>query len=128
MANITPTSVVMDRMPAILITWTGFDTNGDVGLAFDSWKTNNFYGNLYEKATAIVSRTAGANAIDVDVNVSLDDSKYEVTNLNNFTAHDVYKYETPVGDNVEIPWRHWKVDIVSIGVGNTLDLELWLYK
>ena len=128
MTTITPTVTLFDKTPAILVTFAGFNTNGDDG-SFDSWKTSNFYGNLYRGATAIITRTAGTGtAIDVDVNVSLDNSKQEASNINNMTAVDTYAHEVPVGDNAEIPWRFWHVDIVAVGTGNTLTLELWLYK
>jgi len=127
MANITPTYTLFDKLPAILVEWDAFTTNGDVGLAFDCWKTGNFYNHLFKGATCIITRTVAAAAFDVDVNVSMDDSTYVATNINNVTGPDVYVHEIPVGDDVETNWRYWKIDVVSIGLNNNLKVQLWLF-
>lgn len=129
---ITPTITQFSNgvTPALLLTFTGFNGDGEYGI-FDAWSEGLTW--LPAAAVAIVTRTAGETAeIDVDVDGSMDGTVYVATALNNITAKDTYDY-MPAPDGGEpdstgyTRWRYWRVIVNTVGEGNTLTVELWLF-
>lgn len=130
---ITPTKTFFahGRTPAMIITFTGFDGDGEYGI-FDSWSEGLDW--VPSGAVAVFTTTAGTGAaIDLDVNVSLDGTNYVATTINNITSANTYEY-TPTPDWGEpdatshTKWRYWKVIFVAVGTGNTNTVELYLFK
>ncbi len=128
---ITPTVTYFGKgsVPAYLVTYVGFDGNGEYGV-FDAWDHIVPFAPI--GAILIVNRRLGTtNAIDVDLDVSMNNSQYAVTDINNITAKDTYGYMplTDWGEPDNTPyqkWRYWKVTVVAVGANNTLDVYLWL--
>ena len=109
--------------------FAGVDGAGEYGV-FDAW--SEYMDFVPRAATCIVTRTAGTtNAIDVDVNVSMDNTTYTTTDINNITAKDTYENHPAAGaadDKGRAAWRYWKPIAVDEGTGNTLTITLWLYE
>ena len=127
---ITPTKTLFSdgKTPALLLTFTGFDGAAEYGI-FDAW--SEVLSFVPTSATLIVNRTAGTTAaIDVDLDVSMDNVTYTTTDINNITAKDTYENHPAAGaadDKGKHAWRYWKVLVVDEGTNNTLNALLWLY-
>lgn len=128
---ITPTVTYFGKgsVPAYKVNYVGFDGAGEYGI-FDAW--DHIVPFAPTSAIALVDRRLGTtNAIDVDLEVSMNNAKYEVTDINNITAKDTYDYMplTDWGEPDHTPfrkWRYWKIIVVDEGANNTLDVYLWL--
>lgn len=125
----TPAVTYFTATPGILVTFPGFDLDTEFGV-IDTWSLG--MGWIPKKATCLITTTVGTTAaIDVDVDVSMDNSKFEVTDINNITAKDTYESHPASGaadDKAEIAWRHWKVLINTVGANNELSAALWLHE
>lgn len=130
MATLTPVVTLFTggSTPALLATFAGSAANGDVGV-IDSW--NRGLNWVPTRATLIITTSVGTTAaIDVDVDVSMDNNTYVVSDINNITAKDTYEHHPADGasDDSRRPWRYWKVSVVTVGAGNTLSHALFLAK
>ena len=129
--EITPTKTFFQngKTPVMLLTFAGFDAATEFGI-FDAWSEALDW--IPKAAVAIVTRTGGSQAVlDIDVDVSMDGTTYVASDINNITTKDVHTYHPAAGaadDSNKIAWRFWKVYIVDEGQGNTLTVELWLFK
>ena len=131
MSERTPTKTLFGKgkTPAIKLSFAGIVAAGDYGI-FDAW--SEYLGFVPRAATCLVTRTGGTtNAIDVDVNVSMDGTNYVATDINNITAKDTYENHPAAGaadDKGRAAWRYWKPIAVDEGTGNTLTITLWLHE
>ena len=128
---ITPTKTLFGKgkTPAIKLDFAGVDGAGEYGV-FDAW--SEYLGFVPRAATCLVSRTGGTvTTIDVDVNVSMDNSTFVSTDINNITAYDTYENHPAAGaadDKGRAAWRYWKVLAVDEGSNNTSTITLWLHE
>jgi hypothetical protein len=129
---ITPTKTLFGKgkTPVIKLEFAGIDGAGEYGI-FDAW--SEYLGFIPTAASCIVTRTGGTtSAIDVDVNVSMDNTTYVASDINNITAQLTYDHMPSPDwgepdDTARIAWRYWKPIAVDEGSGNTLTITLWLY-
>ncbi len=127
---ITPTTekFLSGSTPACIVTFAGFDAAAEYG-KIDMWSLG--LGWIPKACTLIVNTTSGVTAaIDVDVDVSMDDTTYVGTNINNVTAETTYAYhpnpDLGEPDTTQFTfWRWWKVTFVDEGTGNTNTAKLF---
>ena len=127
---ITPTTEFfsLGRKNCMLLTFSGVDGAGEYGI-FDSWTEDMDW--VPRTAVCLVDTGGGTNAIDVDIDVSMDGTTYVASDINNITATATHTYHPAAGaadDSNKIRWRYWKMTAVDEGSGHTNEVYLWLFE
>ena len=127
-AGTETTTYIHNGKVGVLYNCTDFDADTETSAGFDSWAT----GNVFNAAAFLVSRTAGStDVISFKVQGSFDNAIWEDTGMA-VTAKDTYDY-FPLPDfsgsaDYLKTFRYWRFVCTTVGSGNTLDADLWLYK
>ena len=119
------------KTPVIHIEVAGLDANGEQSASFDAFNTG--FDWIPNAAMIIISQTAGTTAA---CDVSIEGSNNNIDFVADLAA--VTDCEVPVTDwypnqdfsgaiDTHETYRYWRVDVDTVGAGNTLTANLYLY-
>jgi hypothetical protein len=107
-------NVVTRLFSGIHVQNTGMNNDADLTTVIDAAE----YGIIANRASIVCVFTAGSSACDVAIQGSIDNINW--TDIITAIADD-----TPVFGTTEDAFRYYRVDVTTIGSGNTMDVY-WL--